>query len=230
LHIIDVLENAIEAIRPAAEAKQIRLQVLLDPSASPVAGDADRLRQIFWNLLSNAVKFTPKNGRGQGANFIIKLPILIAATVGDGEERVHPVVEEIAPWEGGPSLKNLRVLVVDDETGAREVVATILEQAEAEVSKADSAIQALEIMDHWRPDVLVADIGMPDIDGYEFIRRVRLRSPQTGGAVPAAALTAYARTQDRLRVLSAGFQMHIPKPIQPAELTAVVASLAKRLI
>jgi CheY-like chemotaxis protein len=280
------------------------LQALLDPSASPIAGDADRLRQVFWNLLSNAVKFTPKNGqvqilsqrinshievivsdtgigiepellpyvfdrfrqgdsgssrqstglglglaivrnlielhggtvraksngRGQGANFIVKLPILIATTAGDQEERVHPVIEEIAPLDGGSRLKDLKVLVVDDEAGSREVVATILEQAEAEVRKADSASQALEIMDHWQPDVLVADIGMPEVDGFEFMRRVRLRSPQTGGRVPAAALTAYARTQDRLRVLSAGFQMHVPKPIQPAELTAVVASLAKRLI
>jgi PAS domain S-box-containing protein len=302
LNIIDVLENAIDAVRPAADAKQIRLQALLDPSASPLAGDADRLRQVFWNLLSNAVKFTPKSGRvqivsqrinshieiivsdtgigiepdllpyvfdrfrqgdsgsnrrstglglglaivrnlielhggtvlaeskgsGQGATFVIRLPILIAAALGDEKERVHPLVDEIVPWRGGPFLKNLKVLVVDDEDGAREVVATILEQAEAEVSKADSAIRALEIMDRWQPDVLVADIGMPDIDGYELIRRVRLRSPETGGTIPAAALTAYARTQDRLRVLSAGFQMHIPKPIQSEELIAVVASLAKR--
>jgi CheY-like chemotaxis protein len=84
-------------------------------------------------------------------------------------------------------------------------------------------------MDQWQPDVLVADIGMPGVDGYEFIRQVRARSPQSVGAVPAAALTAYARTQDRLRVLSAGYQMHIPKPIQPVELVTVVASLAKRL-
>jgi hypothetical protein len=84
-------------------------------------------------------------------------------------------------------------------------------------------------MDEWRPQVLVVDIGMPDVDGYEFIRRVRARSAQSGGDVPAAALTAYARVQDRLRVLSAGYQMHVPKPIQPQELVAVVASLAKRL-
>jgi CheY-like chemotaxis protein len=80
-----------------------------------------------------------------------------------------------------------------------------------------------------QPQVLVVDIGMPEVDGYEFIRRVRARDAQRGGNVPAAALTAYARVQDRMRVLSAGFQMHIPKPIQPAELIAVVASLANRL-
>ena len=84
-------------------------------------------------------------------------------------------------------------------------------------------------MDQWQPDVLVADIGMPEVDGYELIRRVRARNSQNGGAVPAAALTAYARTQDRLRVLSEGYQTYVPKPIQPAELIMVVASLAKRL-
>jgi CheY-like chemotaxis protein len=89
--------------------------------------------------------------------------------------------------------------------------------------------EALQIMDEWQPHVLVADIGMPDVDGYEFIRRVRARGAQRGGNIPAAALTAYARAQDRIRVLSAGFQIHIPKPIHPAELITVVASLGKRI-
>jgi CheY-like chemotaxis protein len=123
---------------------------------------------------------------------------------------------------------NLRVLVVDDEAGAREVASAILENAQAEVRTAESAKDALRVMDEWQPEILVADIGMPDVDGYEFIRQVRARSPESGGAVPAAALTAYARTQDRLRVLSEGYQMHVAKPIQPAELVAVFASLAKR--
>lgn len=102
-------------------------------------------------------------------------------------------------------------------------------QAEAEVKNAASALEALVTIDEWIPDVLVVDIGMPNVDGYEFIRRLRARSPENGGTLPAAALTAYARTQDRMRVLSEGFQMHVPKPIQPAELVTVVASLAKRL-
>jgi PAS domain S-box-containing protein len=303
VQLVEVLESAIDAVRPAAEAKQIRLQTLLDPAASPLAGDPDRLRQVLWNLLSNAVKFTSKNGRiqvvsqrinshievivsdtgigiepellphvfdrfrqgdsgsnrqssglglglaivrnlvelhggtvraeskgrGQGATFIVRLPTLIALSAGDAEERVHPAVEEITPAEAGPSLLNLRILVVDDEAGAREVAAMILAQAQAEVRTAESAREALQMLDQWQPDVLVADIGMPDVDGYEFIRQVRARSPQSGGAVPAAALTAYARTQDRVRVLSEGYQMHVPKPIQPGELVTVVASLAKRL-
>jgi CheY-like chemotaxis protein len=168
-------------------------------------------------------------GRGHGATFSVRLPTLIAPSTTDEEERVHPAVEEITPVESGPSLVNLRVLVVDDEAGAREVASMILAGAQAEVRAAGSAEEALQVMNQWRPDVLVADIGMPGVDGYEFIRQLRARSPQSGGAVPAAALTAYARTQDRLRVLSAGYQMHVPKPIQPAELVTVVASLAKRV-
>ena len=124
--------------------------------------------------------------------------------------------------------RNVRVLIVDDEAGAREVASIILIQAQAEVRAAESARAALEIMDEWRPDVLVADIGMPQVDGYEFISQVRARSQQNGGDVPAVALTAYARTRDRLRVLSSGYQMHVPKPMQPDELIMVIASVVKR--
>jgi CheY-like chemotaxis protein len=123
----------------------------------------------------------------------------------------------------------LSVLVVDDEDGAREVTSTIPTEAQAVVRTAASAEEALQIMDEWLPDVLVANIDMPDVDGYELIRRVRARGARRGGNTSAAALTAYARAQDRMRVLSAGFQMHIPNPIQPAELITVVASLANRL-
>jgi PAS domain S-box-containing protein len=302
LRLVEVLETAIETIRPAAEAKEIRLQVLLDPIASPMAGDPDRLRQVFWNLLSNAVKFSPKDGRiqihsqridshveiiisdtgigiepeflpfvfdrfrqgdsgpnrqspglglglaivrslvelhggtvgveskgkGLGASFSVRLPIMISPSASD-KVRAHPAIEDIQATEIGPSLQHLRVLVVDDEEGAREITSAILTQAQAEVRTAASASEALEVLDEWQPDVLVADLGMPDVDGYQLIRQVRARGPQRGGDVPAAALTAYARTQDRMRVLSAGFQIHIPKPIQPAELITVVASLAKRM-
>ena len=103
-------------------------------------------------------------GMGQGANFTIRLPIIIAL----GEARPHPTVEDIKLAAALPSLKNLRVLVVDDEDGAREVASAILTQAQAEVRMAASASEALKIMDEWQPEVLVADIGMPDVDGYEF--------------------------------------------------------------
>jgi CheY-like chemotaxis protein len=100
--------------------------------------------------------------------------------------------------------------------------------AEAEVRSAANASAALEIMDTWLPDVLIADIGMPEIDGYAFIRKVRARDSEKGGRIPAMALTAFARTPDRLRVLSSGYQMHIPKPVQPDELVTVVANVARR--
>ena len=138
-------------------------------------------------------------------------------------------MDEILPFDPGTSLTNVKVLVVDDEAGAREIVTAILVQAQAEVRTAESADQALAVMEEWTPDVLVADIGMPGVDGYELIRRVRARGPRNGRNIPAAALTAFARTQDRLRVLSAGYQTHIPKPVQPAELVTVVVSLVKGL-
>jgi CheY-like chemotaxis protein len=179
--------------------------------------------------LHGGTVFAENKDSGQGASFTVKLPILMVRGVAEGGEHVDPAVGEIIASEARPSLKNLKILVVDDEAGAREVAETILMQAQAKVRTAEGANAALDILDEWRPDVLVADIGMPNIDGYDFIRQVRARGSQNGGNVPAAALTAYARTQDRLRVLSAGFQMHVPKPIQPDELIAVIASLAKRM-
>jgi CheY-like chemotaxis protein len=168
------------------------------------------------------------DGVGRGTTFTVRLPTVF--TVSDAEEAyVDSAAEKIPVKESSPSLQNLRILVVDDEARSRDVLTAILKQAEAEVRAVESATEALDLLDEWRPDLLVADIGMPNVDGYEFIRRVRARSPQRGGTVPAAALTAYARTQDRMRVLSEGYQMHVPKPIQPDELVTVVASLARRL-
>jgi CheY-like chemotaxis protein len=178
--------------------------------------------------LHGGTVWVESKGTGQGSNFTIRLPSTIGPGV-NSDVHPNPTVEDIKAAAAEPTLESLRVLVVDDEDGAREVAFAILTQARAEVRTASSASEALTIMDEWRPQVLVVDIGMPDVDGYEFIRRVRTRSAQSGGDVPAAALTAYARVQDRLRVLAAGYQMHVPKPIQPQELVAVVASLAKRL-
>ena len=167
-------------------------------------------------------------GTGEGSSFTVKLPILIAPADVAGEDRVHPTARELNTSTEGPSLKGLKILVVDDEVGAREIATIILTRAEAEVRSAANASAALEIMDTWLPDVLIADIGMPEIDGYAFIRQVRARDSEKGGRVPAIALTAFARTQDRLRVLSSGYQMHVPKPVQPDELVTVVESVARR--
>ena len=302
--LTSVIEAAIEVVRPSAAAKSIRLQVLLDPAAGPVAGDPDRLQQIFWNLLSNSIRFTPNGGRiqirsqrinshievvvtdtgkgidasvlpfvferfrqgessstnrehgglglglsivrhlvelhgglvrarsagiGKGAEFSVELPVSIAAERTDfgDETRTHPSAGGTA-GSAMPYLSGLRVLVVDDEEDAREMLSTILGQAGAEVAMASSVAQAIDLIDRWKPEVLISDIGMPGEDGYELIRKVRARSADKGGQIPAVALTAFARTQDRLRVLSSGFQMHVPKPVEPIELVTVVASIAKR--
>jgi len=129
-------------------------------------------------------------------------------------------------WQ--PSLNDLRVLIVEDEPDARELVAAVLTARGAEVVSVGSAGEALEEMERQQFDVLVSDIGMPSMDGYALIERVRQLPAERGGRIPAAALTAYAGVEDRMRVLSSGYQMHIPKPVEPAELTTVVANLARR--
>ena len=131
-----------------------------------------------------------------------------------------------ASW--GPRLapiRGVRVLVVDDDPDARELLSTILQQAGAEVVSARSADEALAVFERLRPDVLVSDIGMPDGDGYSLIRRVRLLEDDSGTRVPAVALTAFARAEDRSQALRCGFQAHLPKPIEPGELTALIARL-----
>jgi CheY-like chemotaxis protein len=121
------------------------------------------------------------------------------------------------------------VLVVDDDQDARDLVERVLADREAEVVKAASAEEALEALLRTRPTVLLTDIGMPREDGYVLIRRVRALPPEQGGDVPAVALTAYARAEDRTQALLAGFQMHVSKPVEPGELVAAVANLARRI-
>jgi CheY-like chemotaxis protein len=125
-------------------------------------------------------------------------------------------------------LNGLRVLAVDDEADARELVAAVLRVRGAEVVSVESGSAALDEMERQEFDVLVADIGMPVMDGYALIEEVRRLPAERGGRIPAAALTAYAGVEDRMRVLLAGYQIHIPKPVEPAELTTVVANLAER--
>jgi PAS domain S-box-containing protein len=305
--LVSVIESVIDSICPAAEAKNIRIQSLLDPAAGPVSGDPDRLQQVFWNLLSNAVKFTPKGGRiqirlerinshlevtvsdtgqgispeflpyvferlqqadstttrahgglglglaivrhlvelhggrvqvasagvGKGATFMVNLPITIFRPEPIDIERVHPTVSDTAPLIDEPRLDGLKVLIVDDETDARELLATLLRQNGARVMAVASAREALAAITQGsfdqRPDILVSDIGMPGEDGYMLIQQVRALAPEQGGRIPAIALTAYARTEDRIKALAAGFQSHVPKPVEPAEFIAVVTNLTQRL-
>ena len=125
-----------------------------------------------------------------------------------------------------PRLAGVKVLVVDDEPDARGLIKRLLDDCEAAVQTAGSAAQAIELIQSQPPDVLVSDIGMPGEDGYTLIRRVRALGAERGGRVPALALTAYARSEDRMRAIAAGYQMHVAKPVEPAELVMMVASLA----
>jgi PAS domain S-box-containing protein len=166
-------------------------------------------------------------GEGQGATFIVKLPLTILATVGVSAQRVHPtypVAEEQAVL---PNLAGVHALVVDDEVDARDLIQRILQEQGATVSVASSGEEALRIMETLAPDALISDIGMPDMDGYQLMRRIRATEPQ-GRHLPALALTAFARAEDRKRALLAGFQSHVAKPVDLAELVIVVAGLVGR--
>jgi hypothetical protein len=139
-------------------------------------------------------------------------------------------ITEIAALPAAPSdaLAGVRVLVVDDEPDARDLITTVLAQYSAQTSAAASAAAALETLDLWRPDALVIDIAMPGEDGYNLIRRIRALGPERGGHIPAIALTAYARAEDRARAIAAGYQKHVAKPVEPSQLAAIVADVAGR--
>ena len=147
----------------------------------------------------------------------------------DPRGRVHPQASVGAPRMIVPDLQGLRVLVVDDEEDARRLVREVLEVAGASVETASSAAEAIERLSRAPVDVLVADLGMPRTDGLELIRDIRRNQDDAVRQIPAAALTAYARSEDRTLALQSGFQLHLAKPIEPAELMAAVAALARRV-
>jgi CheY-like chemotaxis protein len=163
-------------------------------------------------------------GEGLGATFSAVFPLL---------------AERAQPEDGGQNgsrriksstaLNGLRVLVVDDEADARQIISTVIERTGAEVKACESASEALRLLQQWHPDVLMSDIAMPGEDGYSFINKVRSLPVDQGGHTPAAAFTAYAREEDRKRALDAGFQMHIAKPVTSSKLVAMLADLAGRV-
>ena len=298
------IDAAVEAVRPAAEAKGVRVQKVIDTSAITIPGDPTRLQQVVWNLLSNAIKFTPRGGRvqirservnshleiivsdtgqgiaadflphvfdrfrqadqktsrqhggmglglsivrhlvemhggsvransegeGKGATFTVMLPISPIYSMDASGSRVHPAARDLLPPvdDCTDRLDGLRILVVDDESDTRDLLKQGLEFCGAKVSLAADATDALAALTETFPDILISDIGMPQVDGYELIRQIRRLPRERGGKVPAIALTAYTRTEDRLQALRAGYDMHVPKPVELAELVAVAATVVRR--
>lgn len=168
-------------------------------------------------------------GEGKGATFTIMLPFVGVDNSQKETGPVHPAQsDETISFEDLPSLQGLKVLVVDDEADTRELIREVLRECGSEVITSRSAAEALTALEQFKPDILLSDLGMPDEDGYSLIAKIRALPAERGGDIPAAALTAYARAEDRMRVLRSGFQFHLPKPVDSAELVTVVASLAGR--
>jgi len=299
-----VIDAAIESVKPAAEAKRIKLQKVIDPIAGPTTGDPNRLQQVVWNLLINAIKFTPKEGQvqivvervdshielsvsdtgkgiapeflphvferfsqadnsarrgngglglglaivksltelhggsvrvksggdGKGTTFIVSLPISVVHTLDKTENLQHMMVGSGEALLHTGDLNGIKVMVVDDEADAIGLVKRIMEACGAVVTACTSGMECLECVPQVRPDVVIMDIGMPEMDGLMLIAKLRALSPEQGGQTPAIALTAFARSEDRRQAMLAGFDVHMAKPVEPGELVAVVSRMARRLI
>jgi hypothetical protein len=162
-------------------------------------------------------------GEGKGTTFAVTLPIAPVRRRPSGEDSSHELrTDDVA---GRKELLDLKILIVDDEPDTCDMLRFLFEGSGAVAQTATSAQAALEMIDVWQPDVLVSDLGMPDVDGYELIKRVRARGSRNV-KLPAVALTALTRIEDRVKALAAGYQMHVAKPVEPVELLTVVASLA----
>src|SRR5688572_19603015 len=299
LNLAPIVNAALDALRPTADVKGIRLQTRFVPEECLVKGDSNRLRQVIWNLLSNAIKFTPRGGSvkveldciestarltvrdtgdgisaeflpyvfdrfrqaegsisrkqgglglglavarhlvelhggtiraeseglGKGSVFSVDLPM--------GQERRDPAraeerrreVERRRSRSGVVRLDGLHVLLVEDDDDSRKLLGTMLKRYGARVTSTKSAAEALEVFSHEVPDVMISDIGMPEEDGYELIRKLRELPVDKGGTTPAIALTGYASRKDREHALAAGYHKHMAKPIEQAEIIAAIASL-----
>ena len=166
-------------------------------------------------------------GEGQGATFIVHLPLTILEAKAESANRVHPTHAAAEEPSLLPSLAGVHALVVDDEADARDLIQRVLKEQGATVSVAASGAEAMRIMETSELDILISDVGMPDMDGYQLMRRVRASEPK-GRRIPALALTAFARAEDRKRALLAGYQSHVAKPVDMAELVIVIAGLVSR--
>ncbi len=168
------------------------------------------------------------DGERQGSTFTVQLPLIASKLKADHTEQVNSSLAQTLSFNNSPSLHGIKVLIVDDELDAREYLLAVLKDCKADVIIATSVCEAMALIASQRPDILVSDISMPEEDGYSLIRQVRSLDLDKGGKIPAIALTAYARSEDRIKAIAAGFQLHISKPVEPAELVTVVASLVAK--
>jgi signal transduction histidine kinase/CHASE1-domain containing sensor protein len=300
LELAPVVKNAINVVRPTADAKGIRIDAYLEATPAMVSGDANRLQQVIWNLLSNAVKFTDNGGHvvvrlsqigstvritvsdtgqgisrefmpyvfdrfrqadstttrrhgglglglaiarhlveihggsikgesageGRGATFTINLPMIESGV------RAGAVLTENREHSGAlvppQLLSGVNVLLVDDDSDTLKLMTTALTRRQANVTAVSSAGEAIQAIQRRRPDVLVSDIAMPGEDGYGLIEKVRSLESDEAENIPAIAITAYAKDEDRERALSSGFQIYLAKPVEVTELISVVARAARR--
>jgi CheY-like chemotaxis protein len=308
IELVSVIHAAIDAVRPAADAKNIQIVTALDHNAGLVMGEAVRLQQVVWNLLSNAVKFTPANGcvevelravgprveivvrdsgegivpeflpyiferfrqadtsakrshgglglglsivsslvamhsgdiraesdgKGKGATFIVTLPLITEllrpaepSAVAPGYLQSNGAFDKSADLNSDV-LSGLKVLTVDDQQDTRELIILALGRYGAEVRASDSASTALKMIEDWKPDVVVSDIGLPEMDGYDFMRRLR-ELEGDGKRIPAIAVTGYAGALDESRALNAGYAVHLSKPIELNELAKAIARVSRRV-
>lgn len=297
-----IINAAIDSVQPAANSKEIQIEVTLDPSVRHITGDVNRLQQIVWNLLSNAIKFTPARGRvdvslkrqgrdvqitvsdtgkgidpafapfifdrfrqedasttrsygglGLGLSIVRHLVELHGGTVeafsqGEGRGATFTITlrnnratrELPAPklpssrtnFRGTgklllptPSLKGRRILLVDDDDETLRMLSEVFIERDAIVETANSVKEAFAVLERFSPDVVVSDLAMPEQDGFSLIEDIRARADEDGKAPQTIALTALCRIEDRARALSAGFDMFLAKPVEPAELVSAVANL-----
>jgi CheY-like chemotaxis protein len=167
-------------------------------------------------------------GQGRGTTFRVKLPLMAVHTENVREVRQHPRTEKLMPLTNLESLQGVRVMAIDDEEDALGLLRVVLEAAGAEVITLSTAVDAIDRIERCRPDALVIDLGMPQMDGFELMGRIRASTNAAVRDIPAAALTAFARSDHRTRALQSGFEMHLAKPVDPGELVASVATLVRR--